>query len=187
MKPPTGLGIAADLAPAFHLAGQFQVILDVVLEIVRVHEVLAGVVGRVDVDQLDLAGIALLQQLQHFQVVALDHQVLRAVPVHAVFRAGAQGAGAGGERQLPGAALAMPVEAVFLLAFFHRAAQQLLQHLEIHLAFAEGFREQGLERVQVAGDEVGGTGFGVVGFDFLHGHSRFIAWRGQRPVGPAPA
>ena len=62
---------------------QLQVVLDIVLEVVRVHEVIAGVVRRVDVDQLDLVGVALLQKLQHLQVVAFDQRMLCGVPVHA--------------------------------------------------------------------------------------------------------
>ena len=66
MEAAGGLGVAADLLATFHLARQFEVILDVVPKIVRVHEVLASVVGRIDVDELHLARIALLEELQHF-------------------------------------------------------------------------------------------------------------------------
>ena len=127
---------------AFHLASEFEVVLDVVLEVVGIDEVLAGVVGRVDVDELHLPGIGLLEELEDFEVVALDHQVLGGVPVHAVLRAGAQGAGGGREGELAGAAFAVPVEAVFLLPLIHRAAEKLLEHLEVNLAFGEGFGEQ---------------------------------------------
>ena len=154
-KRPEASVLLLIFLPAFHLAGQFEVVLDVVLEVVGIDEVLAGVVGRVDVDELHLPGVALLQELEHFEVVALDHQVLRGVPVHAVFRAGAQGAGGGREGELAGAALAVPVEAVLLLALVHRAAEQLLQHLEVHLAFGEGFGEQRLELLDVLRNEIG--------------------------------
>jgi hypothetical protein len=115
------------------LAGEFQVVLDVVLKVVGIDKILPGVVGRIDIDELHLARIALLQELEHFQVVALDHQVLGVVPVHAVFRAGAQGAGGGGEGKLAGAAFAMPVEAVFLIGIAHGLiAHERLEHIDIH-------------------------------------------------------
>lgn len=43
---------------------------------VVVDKVVAGVVGRVDVDHLYLAQVAFQQQFQHLQVVALDVQGL---------------------------------------------------------------------------------------------------------------
>ena len=52
---------------------------------------LPSVIGRVDVYELHLAGIALLQELEHFQVVALEHQVLRRVPIDALLGAGTEG------------------------------------------------------------------------------------------------
>jgi len=168
MEPPAGLSVAADLAPALHLPGQLQIVLDVVLEVVGIDEVLASVVRRIDVDELDLAGVALLQDLQHFEVVALDHQVLRGVPVHAVFRARAQCAGRGRERELAGAALAVPVEAVLLVALVHRAAEQLLQYLEVHLPLGERLGEERLQLLDVARHDVGGVGLGVGSGQLLH-------------------
>lgn len=41
-------------------------------EVVSVDEIVAGVVGRVDGGHLHLAQIRLLQQLEHFEVVALE-------------------------------------------------------------------------------------------------------------------
>ena len=58
MEAAGGFGVGADLAAlAVHLAGEFEVVLDVVLEVVGIDEVLAGVVGRVDVDELHLPGV----------------------------------------------------------------------------------------------------------------------------------
>ena len=66
------------------------VILHRLLKIVPVDEIIARVVGRIDIDHLHLAEIALLQEFQHFQIVTLNIEVLRAVPVDALFLAGAQ-------------------------------------------------------------------------------------------------
>ena len=69
--------------PAFsvHLPGVGQIGLQRLSVVVRVDEVVAGVVGRVDVDHLDLAQIRLLQQLQYFQIVALDDEIFRGIEV----------------------------------------------------------------------------------------------------------
>ena len=143
MKPPAGFNIAADLLSAFHLPGQFQIVLNVVLEVVRVHKVLSGVVRWIDVDQLDLAGIALLQQFEHFEVVALDHQVLCGVPIHALVRTGAQGAGTRCQRQLPSTALAVPVESVFLIGIGDRlVTYQRLEHVHVHRRAVRAFSNE---------------------------------------------
>ena len=57
-------------------------------EVVVVDEVIAGVVRRVDVDQLDLAEVRLLEQLERVEVVALDEEVLRGVEVDDSSRTG---------------------------------------------------------------------------------------------------
>jgi len=59
-------------------------------EIVGIDEVVAGVVRRVDIDHLDLAEIALLQELENFQIVALDVEVFGGVPILALCHTGAQ-------------------------------------------------------------------------------------------------
>ena len=83
-----GFGVGADLAAVtIDLAGELQVVSDIVAEVVRVDEVLAGVVGRVDVDELHLAGVGFLEELEDFEIVALDHEVARGVPIDAVLRA----------------------------------------------------------------------------------------------------
>src|SRR5208282_885636 len=133
-----------------HLAGKFEVI----LKVVGINEVLARVVRRIDIYQLDLAGVTLLQQLEHFEIVALDHEILSRVPIDALLRAGAEGAGGRNERDLSGAALAVPVEAVLLLTLIDRTAEKPLEYLEIDLALGEGFGEQRLELLDVRRDDV---------------------------------
>ena len=59
-------------------------------EIIGVDKVVAGVVRRINVDHLDLAEIALLQELEDFQIIALDVEVFGGVPVLALRHAGAQ-------------------------------------------------------------------------------------------------
>ena len=95
-------------------------------EVVVVDEVVAGVVRRVDVDELDLAEVRLLEQLQRVEVVALDEEVLRRVEVDRLLAHRAERLGdrrVGGER---GGALAGPVELVALLRPFDDVVGQLL-------------------------------------------------------------
>jgi hypothetical protein len=44
-------------------------------EVVVVDEVVAGVVRRVDVDQLDATGVRLVQQLERLEIVPLDEEM----------------------------------------------------------------------------------------------------------------
>jgi hypothetical protein len=45
-----GFSVGGKLAaPAIHLAGEFKVVMDVVPEVVGIDELLAGIVGRIDV------------------------------------------------------------------------------------------------------------------------------------------
>ena len=161
------------------LACQFEEIADVVAEVVLVDPVCARVVRRIDVDELHLPRVALLQELQHFEVVALDHQVLRRVPVDALLGAWAQRAGAGGERELARGALAVPVEPVLLFVLVDGAAEQLPQHVEVDLPFDERLGEERAQAAEVLGDDVGGLRLGSTEREGLQrglgfGHSDFL-------------
>ncbi len=50
-------------------------------KIIGIDEVVARVIRRVDINHLHLAEIAFLQELEHFQIVALDVEVFGTVPV----------------------------------------------------------------------------------------------------------
>jgi len=54
------------------------------LEVVIVDEIITGIVGRVDIDHLDLAVIRLVQDLQRRQVVALDKHIARRIPIDGI-------------------------------------------------------------------------------------------------------
>ena len=71
------------------LAGEFEVVSDVVLKVVWIDEILTRVVGWVNVEELHLAGVALLEEFENFKIVTLYHEVLRCVPINAILRAGA--------------------------------------------------------------------------------------------------
>ena len=91
MKTAITLGVV-------HNAIDFFGILTAIIHIVRrtlgkivlIDKIVASVVGWVDIDHFDFTQIRLLQQLQYFQIIALDVEVLavkvagRSVPAHAV-------------------------------------------------------------------------------------------------------
>ena len=111
--------------------------------VVRVDEVVAGVVGRVDVDHLDLAQVRLLEKLQDLKVVAFDDQVLGGVPVDALVLRGKERAEARGLDRLEAVGLAGPGQAVALLARIDRRPARPLELVEIDLAvLRSGLREQ---------------------------------------------
>ena len=116
-------------------AGLLFVLAPVHLEMVVVDKVVAGVVGRVDIDHLHLAQIAFLQQLQHLQVVALDVQVLGGVPVFALFRAGAQRLAGGLVGLHHRGLLAHPGKLVCLIALQHIAGKHLPQLVKVDRPF----------------------------------------------------
>ena len=80
----------------------------------QVDKIVAGIVGRVDVDHLYLAVISRLQQLQNLQIVTLDVEILGSVPIHAFLRAGAQGAGGALLSQPQAVRFALPLKLVLL-------------------------------------------------------------------------
>ena len=100
-------------------------------EVVGVDEVVARVVRRVDVDHLHLAQIRLLQELEHFEVVALDVEVFGSVPVFALCRTGAQRLADGLVRLYNGRLLSHPGKLVALVPVHHIRGQHLLEHFKI--------------------------------------------------------
>lgn len=65
----------------------------------------------------------------------------------------------------------MPVQAIFLFPFIHRAAKALLQGREIDLSLGKGFGEQRPQRLDVARNGIGALGIGVASgqlFDLGH-------------------
>src|ERR1035437_3695494 len=111
-----GLRIGGEFASSFvHLACELQIIFYVVLEVVGINEIIAGVVRRVNVDELYLSSIAFLEQLEDFEVVALDQEILCSLPLHAVLWRREQRTSGWRESKLASAALAVPVQAVLLL------------------------------------------------------------------------
>ena len=101
-----------------------------VSEFVLVDEVMTRVVGRVDIDHLDLAVVAALQELQHLMVVALNIDVVGvkgavlAIAAAALLHARAKRRRADGLRLADGIGLAGPRERIALLALVDLVAKQ---------------------------------------------------------------
>ena len=101
-------------------------------EVIVVDEVVARVVGRIDVDKLHLAGIGLLQNLQRVKIVALDVEVLGGVPILGLARLGDHRLIDGAARLGLGFALAGPSELVALALSLRHVSQQVAQRVEVH-------------------------------------------------------
>lgn len=104
-------------------------------EVVFVDEVVACVVRRVDVDELDFAGVVLAQELQRVEVVSLDVQVPGGVPVLATFLDGSQGLGDGFAGEAFRLAFAGPSELVAFPVAFRHITKSLFQRVEVHRTF----------------------------------------------------
>ena len=59
-------------------------------KIIMIHKVISRVIRRVYVYHLDLAHIGVLKQLQNFEVIALDIEILCRVPIHTLLGARTQ-------------------------------------------------------------------------------------------------
>jgi len=76
------LGIARkQIALCGLLAGKFQVGIERIGEVVGIDEIIARIIRRVDVDHLHPAEIGLVQELQDFEVVSFDEDIIRLVEV----------------------------------------------------------------------------------------------------------
>ena len=131
----------------------------ILLEVVVIDKVVARVVRRVDVNHLDLAQVVVLEQFEHFEVVAFDVEVLRVIEIDGFLFAGAERHRGWGVRLADGVALAGPVELVaFLLPFDHFAVDFLHEQVLVDGTdrvsvlverFRDAVREQRLELLKV--------------------------------------
>ena len=77
MKTAIAFGVGHHAVAFFViLAAVSHVILGALCKIILIDKVIACIIGRVNVDHLDLTQIGFLQELQYFQIVALDVEVL---------------------------------------------------------------------------------------------------------------
>ena len=144
------------------LAAVCQVFLGALGKIILIHKVVAGVVGWVNINHFDFAQIGFLQQLQHFQVIALNVQVFGietaggAILAHAFHHARTQRFGNGRIGQQHRLLFIRPGKLIpFILAIHHGSIDFLHQHIFIngthhHTVFVHGFRHRiGKQRRQL--------------------------------------
>ena len=105
--------------------------------------IIAGVVGRVDVDHLHAAGIGFLQDFQGFEIFGLDKHVLRAVEICGFFFAGNEGAGSGALQVEIGGGFTRPIQLItFARAGKVFCAEDEFEFLKVDLAFAKDFGKE---------------------------------------------
>ncbi|OQA12582.1 MAG: hypothetical protein BWY63_03724 [Chloroflexi bacterium ADurb.Bin360] len=93
---PAGLRVAGEqVAGAILLTRELQVARERVAEVIGVDEVVAGIVGRVNVDHLHTPEVGFEQEFEDLKVVALDKKMPGSVEVHRFLAAGKQGGAAG--------------------------------------------------------------------------------------------
>lgn len=115
-------------------------------EIIMINKIVASVVWRIDVDELDHAGVVLAQELQCVEVISFDVQVLGGIPVLAAFFDRSQGFGDGFAGQSFRLALARPCELVTFAVPLGHVAESFPQRVEIHCPFGltgRGIRDFG--------------------------------------------
>ncbi len=111
MITTVALGVGVNLDPLLGHPGLLPVRLALLGVVVAIDEIVAGVVGRIDVDALDLLTIGREQALEHLQVFSLDDHV--AVGRLGVYRPAGivlQSGGSRGESATLGVGLAEPAE-----------------------------------------------------------------------------
>ena len=101
-------------------------------EIIMIHKIIARVIWRVNVYHLDLAHVGVLKQLQDFEVVALDIEVLCRVPIHALLGTRAQRLVDRCSSLTEGSTFAHPSKVIDFRSILHcLVAQQQAEFIEI--------------------------------------------------------
>src|SRR5665213_3006682 len=139
METTSSFGVRTELlAFRINLPRVLQIRLQTLCIVVGIDKIIAGVVRRIDVDEFDFAVVALLQELENFQVVALDHEVAGRLPVDTLVWRWAKCPGGRSQSGLSRGTLARPAEAKSFVLTFHRFSQELPQNVEVDRAFNEG-------------------------------------------------
>ncbi len=105
-------------------------------KIIMIHKVIPRIIRRVDIYHLHLTEIRLLEQFQHFEVVALNIEVLRSVPIHAILLDRTERLVDRAQHFGTSRLLAHPVELVGLRSILNGIiAQQLAQDVKVNNSF----------------------------------------------------
>ena len=147
-------------------------------KVVLIDKIVAGVVGRININHLDLAKIGFLQEFQHFQIIALDIKVLavkatgRAIFANTVRHNRTQCCRDGRIGRQHGFFLVRPGKLIAFLSAFHDGIRKFLpQNVKIngvfHLAvthhFGDGIGEQLADQLYISLHAVK-----AVHFQFVH-------------------
>ena len=163
MEAPVGIGVLEQTV--FVLVVHSHLLVFFFLrahEIIGVDKVVAGVVRRINVDHLDLAEIAFLQELENFQIVALDVEVFGGVPILALCHTGAQCL----PDRLVGfydrRLLSDPCELVCFIAVHHVRRKHLFQQFKVYRPLVHLLLRRAVFLIQHLRDAVGKQGGNAV-------------------------
>src|SRR5205807_9312749 len=111
--------------------------------IVWINKILAGVIRRIDVDQLDAPKIWLEEQFENFEIVPLNEHVASGLKIDGLFRAGNQCSSARCLQQANGIVFSRPTEVKTPWARFASSPEGDPKLVEIDLALNECLRKNG--------------------------------------------
>src|SRR3546814_10805314 len=86
MEAASRLRITLKLLLSLDLTSHLKIGANTIVIVVRVYEIPPGIVGRVNIDCFDFSVIALLQELEDFEVVTFNQEIARPVPLDAFIR-----------------------------------------------------------------------------------------------------
>lgn len=138
MKTSVTGGIARfGFAISGELSGLLEVVFEVVGVVVFIDEILAGVIGRVDIYHFDFARVGAFEDFEDFKVIAFDVEILRGIPIFGFLGAGAQCSCRGFLRFVFGLLFAAPTEFVSFVFIDD-------EFLDVfgRVVFAHGFEQQ---------------------------------------------
>ena len=105
-------------------------------KVIVIHTVIPRIIRWININHLHLTEIRLLKQFQHFEVVALDIEVLRIVPIHAILLDRTERLVDRAQHFGTSRLLAHPVELVGFRSIFDGViAQQLAQDVKVNNSF----------------------------------------------------
>ena len=136
-RKPRGVIASTRFRIACYLLRPLEVRLEWVGVIVGIDKIVAGVVGRVNVNHLDAPKVRLVEEFQNFEVVAFDEQVLCVGDAHAFAWRGDERRTARRLQQANRIAFARPRERITFGALVRHIAERGAQFFKIHLVFAE--------------------------------------------------
>ena len=130
------------------LAAFFFKLIGILGKVVAVNKVVARIVWRVNVNHFDFAQVAFLQELEHFEVIALNIKVFGVFEIDRFFGNRPKRIRGWQVSRYNGFALAGPLQAVaFFGAFHHFVVEFLAQEVEIDgfaaICFRHTVREKG--------------------------------------------